>query len=434
MPAESTGKPEFAAWIGIDWADKKHTFTLQAGTEAKSERGELRQTPEAIEQWACELAQRFAGQPIAVALEQSRGALLFMLSKYAHLALFPVHPNTLDYYRKSFYPSGAKSDPMDADLILDLLRRHPERLHRWRPDTVETRTLQFLVEARRESVDEQTRYRNRLTAQLKMYYPQLLDWFEEMGSAVVGDLLLEWPTLEQLQQVQPEPLQQFFRHHRVSRSRSQQLQKAIQTAVPAIDDQAILETSVFIVKRLVQQLAVLREAIAEQDRRLRELSQAHPDYFIFASFPSAGPVMAPRLIAALGSQRDRYQTASQIQCYAGIAPVLEASGKQRWVHWRWSCPKFLRQTFHEWAWLSVRKSKWARAYYDRQREKGKSHHAAVRALAFKWLRILFRCWKDRHPYVEAQYERSLQKPAPSSSVQIRWKRIAGFSKLDALSS
>jgi transposase len=434
---QELAKPEFAAWVGIDWADKKHAFSLQACGASKIERGELEQRPEAIEQFACELARRFPDRLVAVALEQSRGALLFMLSKYAHLGLFPVHPNTLDHYRKSFYPSGAKSDPKDADLILDLLQRHPERLRRLQPDTVETRTLQFLVEARRESVDEQTRYRNRLTAQLKMYFPQLLDWFEETGSAVLGNLLLQWPTLEQLQQVEPTALEQFFRRYRLSGSRIRQLQKAIQAAVPAIHDQAILQTSVLIVKRLVQQLAVLREAIAEHDKCLQEWSHSHPDYPIFASFPSAGPVMAPRLIAALGSQRDRYATASQIQCYAGIAPVVEASGKQRWVHWRWSCPKFLRQSFHEWAWLSARKSEWARAYYDQQRSKGKSHHAAVRALAFKWLRILFRCWKDSRPYDEEQYQRSLQKrakPTPAPSVQIHWKTVAGFSKLDAISS
>jgi hypothetical protein len=113
---------------------------------------------------------------------------------------------------------------------------------------------------------------------------------------------------------------------------------------------------------------------------------------------------------------------------------MEASGKQHWVHWRWSCPKFLRQTFHEWAWLSVRKSKWARAYYDQQREKGKSHHAAVRALAFKWLRIVFRSWKDNRPYEEAYYERRLQKHSALASVEIRWKNVAGLLKLDAISS
>ena len=108
--------------------------------------------------------------------------------------------------------------------------------------------------------------------------------------------------------------------------------------------------------------------------------------------------MVPRLIAAFGTQRDRYATASAMQCYAGIVPVVESSGKQKWVHWRWACPKFLRQTFHEWAWFSTRKSAWAKSFYDRQRERKKSYHAAIRALAFKWIRILFRCWKDGVTY------------------------------------
>lgn len=84
------------------------------------ERGPLNHTPKAVECWAAELARRFGGRSIAVALEQSRGALLFMLTKYAHLALFPIHPTTLAKYRQSFQPSGAKSDPSDAALLVDL--------------------------------------------------------------------------------------------------------------------------------------------------------------------------------------------------------------------------------------------------------------------------------------------------------------------------
>jgi hypothetical protein len=100
---------------------------------------------------------------------------------------------------------------------------------------------------------------------------------------------------------------------------------------------------------------------------------------------------------------------------------------------RWACPKFLRQTFHEWAWLSTRKSAWARAFYDQQRERNKSHHGAVRALAFKWLRILFRCWKDRIPYDEARYALALQKRTPAKTVEFRWKNIGSFIKLDRFS-
>ena len=408
----------YPAWLGIDWADEKHRWAMRVAGEGSNEQGELAHTPEAIESFVVDLATRFPGCRIAVALEQSRGALLFMLSKYAHVVLYPIHPNTLDHYRKSFYPSGAKSDPGDAALILEVLTKHPERLRAFEPDTVLTRTLQFLVEARREAVDDKTRYSNRLTAQLKLYWPQLLAWFK-VDAVVLGQLLLKWSTLERLQAAKPASRAKFLRQHRLSAARVEELQQAIATAIPAIQDRAVIESSVLIVPLLVGQMEVLRASIAQQDRRLAELTEAHPDHDIFASLPGAGPVMLPRLIAAFGTQRGRFATAFQMQCFSGIAPVTSSSGQHTWVHWRWACPKFLRQTFHEWAWLSTRTSKWARACYDQLRAKGKSHHAAVRALAFKWLRILFRCWQNRRPYQETRYLQSLKKPAKPVEIHLK---------------
>ena len=76
--------------------------------------------------------------------------------------------------------------------------------------------------------------------------------------------------------------------------------------------------------------------------------------------------MVPRLIVAFGTRREHYDTAFQMQCYSGISCVKEASGKGQWIHFRPSCPGFLRQTFHEFAFLSTRSSVSAKAYYDRQ--------------------------------------------------------------------
>lgn len=186
-------------WLGIDWADEKHRWAMRILGETRTQHGELEHTPEAVDEFISSLAIRFPGQRVAVALEQSRGALIFMLGKYEHLILYPIHPNTLDHYRKSVYPSGAKSDPADATLILEFLCKHSERLRPFHPDTEETRTLQLLVEARREAVDDKTRYLNRLTAQLKMFFPQMLYWFSTIDTVVVGRLLKKWPTLEILQ-------------------------------------------------------------------------------------------------------------------------------------------------------------------------------------------------------------------------------------------
>jgi hypothetical protein len=113
-------------------------------------------------------------------------------------------------------------------------------------------------------------------------------------------------------------------------------------------------------------LATLRRNIATYEKRIEELVAAHPDGALFASLPGAGAALVPRLITAFGTQRDRFDNAYQVQCYSGIAPVTEASGKSHWVHFRWSCPKFFRQTFQEYASQSIRQCEWARDYYQLQ--------------------------------------------------------------------
>ena len=208
--AAAPSEPEWAALAAIDWADQKNFWRLLPAGSRQSEAGELDNTPEAVEVWAANLQERFGGRPIAVILEQTRGALVYMLTKYPHLVLFPVHPTTAARYRETFAPSGAKSDPSDTDSLLDLLLRHRERLRPLRPDTVETRLLHFLVEERRQTVDERTRASHRLTDCLKLYFPQVLDWFDDVTSPLVGDLLERWPTLEQLQRAHPGTLRRFF--------------------------------------------------------------------------------------------------------------------------------------------------------------------------------------------------------------------------------
>lgn len=451
----SQPEPLFAALVAIDWADRQHAWCLQASGGAERESGELTQSPEAIQAWVAHLRQRFGSQPIALAVEQTRGALLFQLARYEQLHLYPIHPHTLAQYRSAWFPSGAKDDPVDAQLLLDLLTHHRDRLRRLQPDTEATRQLQFLVEARRKMVNEKTRQSNRLTAQLKLYFPQMLEWFDDVASPLTGDFLLRWPTLEHAQRESRAVLQEFFQKHNCrNQARVEQRLQQIREAHPATPEAAVREAAVATAAVLVQLLRTLAQGIADLNRRIEPIAATHPDFPIFDSLPGAGAALVPRLIAAFGTRRDRFRSAAEIQCYSGIAPVLERSGKSKWTHFRWACPKFLRQTFQEWAAHSVGFSVWAGAFYRHQRSRGKNHQAAVRALAFKWLRIAFRCWQDRQPYDEARYLQRLRQrhsplapalqpsepaPEPSASVpqppvNIQWKTCAGFSTLMDLSS
>jgi len=114
-------------------------------------------------------------------------------------------------------------------------------------------------------------------------------------------------------------------------------------------------------------------------------------------------------VPLFGPQRERFDSAASLQCYTGVAPVTKRSGGSCRIHRRYCCPKFLRQSFHEYAKESIFWSRWAAAFYLQQRQKGCAHQTAVRALAYKWQRVIFRCWQNRQPYQEARYEAALRK-------------------------
>jgi len=436
---------EYAAFIALDWADQVHAWALTANAAgAAVEEGKLKNTPEDMEDWIGNLRKRFAGRPVAVAIEQSRGAVIAMLTKYAHVTIYPIHPTTLACYREGFYPSGAKSDPGDTRLQLELLMKHRDRLSALRPDTVETRTLQFLTEQRRKRVDDKTGFCNELTGWLKQIFPQVLKWFFDVGSPGLEAFLKTWPTLAAVRRARPATLRAFFeKNTRCDEKEIEDRLAEIKCAVEATTDQALLQAGELAAAYLLGLIAGLRKTIADLDRVIRETAAKHPDFHIVKSFPGAGTAMAPRLLAALGTQRDRFGSASDLQCYAGIAPVIASSGQQRWVHWRWACSKFVRQTFQEWAEHSMKKCDWAREFYKKQRDRGKAHYAAIRSLAFKWLRVLYRCWKERVPYDEARLLAAIEKRktkvvdavnAKSKPVKILSKKALGFSKLEAISA
>jgi transposase len=400
---------EIAAFVGLDWADQKHVVTLQDSDTGQRQRFTLDQTPDALQSWIQLLRNRFAGRPIAIAVEQKRGALIYALMHVDFLRLYPVNPQTLSQFRKAFHPSGAKDDPTDADLLLEILMTHRQHLRVWIPDDVLTRSIQLLTEDRRHLVQERTALTNQLTAALKMYFPQALEWFGDLHTARACAFLQRWPSLQDLKRATPSSVRKFYKAQGYrGDDKLQQLIANIKNAQPLTQDGAVLLAYSMKVHALAIQIPLLTDSIERYDQQIASLFDQHDDSTLFGSFPGAGASLAPRLLAAFGSDRTRFEFAAEMQQLAGIAPVTEKSGKGIWIHWRLACSKFLRQTFHEFAGQSILQSDWARAYYDQQRKRGKSHHASLRALAFKWIRIIFRCWKTRTPYDEALYCKSLK--------------------------
>ncbi|WP_019029713.1 IS110 family transposase, partial [Colwellia piezophila] len=381
---------EFTAHIGIDWADSKHDYCIQGRKKLKREFGILSHSPESIDEWVLSLHKRFGGQ-IAIAVELTRGPIVYALQKYSFITIYPVNPTLLAKYREAFTPSGAKDDPTDAEFALDLMLNYPGKIKPLTMQREEIRKLGYLVEQRRRLVEDRSRFGNRLINTLKQYFPQLLELFSHRESVLFCRFINRWPNLKKLKRAREETIRNFFL---ASGGRSvtliEQRIEAIQKAQYITEDLAIIEPHQLLALSLTDQITATVKAIKRYDKEIDKLFNEMPDAELFKSLPSAGLCMAPRLLVAMGENRDRFKHASEVQMYAGIAPVTQRSGQKSWVHWRWQCSKFLRQSFIEWSAKTVYSSYWAGLYYAQQRQKGNSHQSAVRALSFKWIRILFR--------------------------------------------
>lgn len=394
--------------VGIDWADRQHVLCL-IDQHGRTSLHTLDQSPQAINDWAADLARRFPGEVIAVAIEQSKGPLVHALMKYPHLQLYPINPKQLARYREAMHPSGSKDDPGDAGLLSQFLKFHIAQLRPLNPDSPTTRKLARLAEIRRKIVDERSRLSLQLNSALKQYFPLVIELFPRQQTTMLT-LLGRWPTLALLKRVHIKTLRAFLKEQGIAQEERQTtLIQTIRAAVPLTIDEAIVESEAIYAQLLARQILELSRAIGQLDKQIAEETAKHPDQKIFRSLPGAGDALVPRLIAAFGSDRDRYSSADQLQAYSGIAPITRQSGNTRHVSCRYACPKFLKQTFHEFADHARKWSGWSAAYYKHKRDNGCKHQAAVRALAFKWIRIIFHLWKTSTTYDETKYIQQLLK-------------------------
>jgi transposase len=407
----TTSTTVFVAWLGLDWGDKEHAFCLFVSGASKPETGKLAHSAEGLHRWFKDLEARFGGRPVALGLESNRGALLHVLAQYPWLTIFPINPVTSARYRKAFIPSGAKDDGPDAAVLLDLVRFHSEKLRPLVWEETSTRQMAAMVEARRDTVDRRTQTLNQLTALLKSYYPQA---FELAGADLSAPMALEflrrWPDLISLKSARLATLRSFYFRNNVRRPElvNQRLEK-VKAMVALTTDPAVLSVALLQLKLLLELIATYNKHIVRFEAEIATLFAAHENKALFAELPGAGKVLAPRLAVAFGTDRTRYPDAASFQKYSGVAPVREKSGGQLWTHWRWQAPVFVRQSLVEWAGQTVVWCSWAKRYYERMKTKGKKYHVILRALAFKWVRILWKCWKTNTPYSEAVYLKALEK-------------------------
>ena len=397
--------------IGLDRSDKKADLCLINTHTGLRRCAVIDTAPEVLWEWLAQLRQAHPQARVGVCLEQPAVHLISFLEVYDWITLHPVNPVTLQKFREAFVTSRAKDDTKDAEYLAELLLTHAAKLPVWAPQDSATRAVQQLVVHRRAVVDERTALSNRLIALLKQYFPQaLILCGDDLWRPLATRFLLKWPSLQAVQKAKPATLKTFYY---LNGSRSAKLLDQrlalVGKAVPVTDEPALINSFVLRVQLICRQLQLVVGTIADYDHQIAAAYAVHPDHELFASLPGAGAVLGPRLLASLGSQRERFGAAADLQQYTGIAPVTKRSGGSCYIHRRYLCPTFQKQSFHEYAKESLLWCRWAAAFYLQQRTKGCRHHTAVRALAYKWQRVIFRCWQNHTPYRNEIYEAALRK-------------------------
>ncbi len=399
-------------FIGIDWADQKHDIYV-IDRHGKGFHQELKHSAENIDAWVAEMLELAGGLPIAIMLEQSRGPLVHALMFRENVLLFPINPKQFVRYRES-YPGGGKDDPTDAKYLARMLRERITTLTAWQPDDENTRLLAHLSQQRRKMVDGQTKLRQQLISQLKSYFPIVLELFRTVRQQpLLLSVLSRWPDPRQLRRADRRLIRRVLKDHCVrNQERQDEIIERIRSAQLLTRDDALITPAAMAVKLLVSQLQQSHKTIKEFDAKIAEAMQQHPDAHLFTSLRGAGPALAPRLLCAFGSQKDRWKDADSLAAFSGIAPVTRKSGTKCQVRRRYACPKFLRQTFHEFAGSARLYCPWTKARYRMLRDRGTKHHAALRKLARSWIRILFRVWQTGTPFDCDRYLAKLKQRCP----------------------
>ncbi|MFL6133013.1 MAG: transposase [Nocardioidaceae bacterium] len=429
--------------MGIDWAEEFHLVALGRPGEGVIEVVQVGHDPRAVDALVDKIVELEPDPAeVRVVIETRHGLLVDRLVD-AGFVVLPVNPDLISRRRG---PAKKKDDAEDARIGCLLALDRFAGLRPLIPHGQVASELRAVARDDERAARDERRLLNRLRADLLTVFPAAVAiGGENMGAPTFLRMLAQWPTAEALGSVSRDELVAWARAQRSGYG--QRFAQRVQTALAAEQFQApaqLVRAKVDTIRLAAAQLLLIgaqRRAwerrmselllgpprapssdtsdtsdTSEADKPEREPGQAFPDGEIYLSFPGLGARLAARIAGEIGDHIEQFTTPNSLQCYAGAAPVTRRSGKRELVvaH-RLACNHHLTDAMHKWAFASLRRSSWAKEFYQAKRAGQNSHNAALRALGNRWLEILWHCLTKGVPYDEATHlanrNRALTRPA-----------------------
>jgi transposase len=422
--------------VGIDWSEEFHLVALGRPGEGVFEVGRVEHSPKAVDALCARIA---ALEPdpaeVRVVLESRHGLLVERLLD-AGFVVVPVNPDLVARRRG---PAKKKDDAEDARIACLLALDRFERLRPLIPHGEFAGELRAIARDDERAARDERRLLNRLRADLIAVFPAALELAgADLGAPTFLRALERWPTAEALQTAARGELVDFAQA--CKHGWPERFADRVEAALAADQFEPrpyLVRAKADTIRLSASQLLAIGKQRRAWERRMGDLllgaprrgrarkpreaerGQSFPGGEVYLSFPGLGDRLAARVAGEIGDHPSQFQSPNALQCYAGKAPVTRRSGKSELVvSCRLAYNRHLGDAVQQWAFCSLRGSGWARAFYDGQREKGKSHHAALRALGNRWLEVLWHCLSHRLLYDEAVHaanrKRSLE-PLPEAA-------------------
>ena len=388
-------------YIGVDWGDRLHQVYVGDDEGKKVREMKVQESPEGLAEIGRWLDERRAeGIELWAAIEKPAGRIVDFLLDHG-VEVYPVNPKAVDRVRDRYRMSDSKSDAFDAYVLAEFLRTDQAHLKVLRPNSEKAQELKMLSRDQRRVGRHKTRLLHQLTTTLKEYYARPLEVFDDIETEVALDFLTRYPTPAHLSALKRKEFNRFAtKQHHLSKQRCEELWEKLKKPQLAVPEH-VVRAKAQLVEVLIEQLRAAIKAVKIYNHKVESFFASSPAAQFAKTLPGgkSGTLVAA-IWAELGDAQGRWESSRHLQAEAGAVPVTKASGKSRVVHFRFACNKHLRHTMYWFSFVSVNHSEWAKLYYRGHRDKGHSHHQALRALGAKWLKIIFVMWRDQKPYDE----------------------------------
>lgn len=389
-------------FVGDDWSEEKHDVWLMDSDGHRVAAGSF---PNGVEGVAAfhELVAEYVSDPsqVVVGTETDRGLWVAALVA-AGYQVFALNPKSMSRYRDRHRVSGAKSDASDAKVLADAVRTDR---HNHRPvagDSAQALGVKSLARAHQNLIWDRTRHTNRLRVTLSEYYPAALDTFTDLADRDTLAVLKTASTPEEGAKLTRPQIRAALKEggrRRYLADRTEEIRAGLRTDQLSAPD-AVTTAMGASVQALVAVISVLNTQISQLETEIANQFRQHPDAPIYLSMPGIADVLGARLLAEFGDDPDRYADVKSRRNYAATSPITIASGKSEIVSARWIRNERLFDTAMKWAFGASTASPGAHAFYERHKQRTKSHNQALRALANRLVGILHGCLRTRTTYDE----------------------------------